>query len=91
MKKSQMFDVLRKIPFLNGTEELLRLSFLRMSRPIRLLDFRYPSCTTKKPLMKKSLYGGLFLLGGVTITACYCALQCFVPECFRRAIRRQLK
>lgn len=67
-EKSQIIDVLENT-MTNGTEELQRMSFLRMSRPIRLLDFKISILAPLKTINEEiSLWRAIFA-GGVTITA----------------------
>ncbi len=67
-EKSQVIDVLENT-MTNGTEELQRMSFLRMSRPIRLLDFKISILAPLKTINEEiSLWRAIFA-GGVTITA----------------------
>jgi two-component system C4-dicarboxylate transport sensor histidine kinase DctB len=67
-EKSQIVEVLENT-VTNGTEELQRLSFLRMSRPIRLLDFQISILAPLNIINEEiSLWRAIFA-GGVTITA----------------------
>ncbi|NLQ16450.1 PAS domain S-box protein [Marinomonas sp. M1K-6] len=67
-EKSQIVDVLENT-MTNGTEVLERLSFLRMSRPIRLLDFQISILAPLNTINEEiSLWRAIFA-GGVTITA----------------------
>ena len=67
-EKSQIIDVLENT-VINGKEELERLSFLRMSRPIRLLGFQISILAPLKIINEEiSLWRTIFA-GGVTITA----------------------
>ncbi|WP_100637319.1 ATP-binding protein [Marinomonas sp. ef1] len=67
-EKSQIVDVLENT-VIDGTEELERLSFLRMSRPIRLLGFQISILAPLKIINEEiSLWRTIFA-GGVTITA----------------------
>tara|TARA_R110001632_G_scaffold50409_2_gene125861 strand:- start:3059 stop:5356 length:2298 start_codon:yes stop_codon:yes gene_type:complete len=67
-EKSQIVDVLENTA-LNGTEELQRLSFLRMSRPIRLLDFKISILAPLKTINEEIALWRAIFAGGVTITA----------------------
>jgi two-component system C4-dicarboxylate transport sensor histidine kinase DctB len=67
-EKSQIVDVLENT-VLNGTEELQRLSFLRMSRPIRLLDFKISILAPLKTINEEIALWRAIFAGGVTITA----------------------
>ncbi len=67
-EKSQIVDVLENT-VIDGTEELERLSFLKMSRPIRLLGFQISILAPLKTINEEiSLWRTIFA-GGVTITA----------------------
>lgn len=67
-EKSQIVDVLENT-VVDGKEELQRLSFLRMSRPIRLLGFQISILAPLKIINEEiSLWRTIFA-GGVTITA----------------------
>ncbi|MDE8601826.1 ATP-binding protein [Marinomonas sp. RSW2] len=67
-EKSQIVDVLENT-VLNGTEELQRLSFLRMSRPIRLLDFKISILAPLKTINEEIALWRAIFASGVTITA----------------------
>jgi len=67
-EKSQIVDVLENT-VLNGTEELQRLSFLRMSRPIRLLGFQISILAPLKIINEEIALWRAIFAGGVTITA----------------------
>ena len=67
-EKSQIIDVLENT-VVGDTEELARLSFLKMSRPIRLLGFQISILAPLKIINEEiSLWRTIFA-GGVTITA----------------------
>lgn len=66
-EKSQVVDVLERSA-LNGVDNIQRLSFLRMSRPIRLLNFQISILAPLKAINEQiSLWRTIFA-GGVTIT-----------------------
>lgn len=66
-EKSQEIDMLENT-LINGVEVLQRQSFLRMSRPIRLLDFKISILAPLKTINEEiSLWRAIFA-GGVTIT-----------------------
>ena len=66
-EKSQIVDVLENT-VIDGSEELQRLSFLKMSRPIRLLGFQISILAPLKTINEEiSLWRTIFA-GGVTIT-----------------------
>lgn len=67
-EKSQIVDVLENT-ILNDTEELQRLSFLRMSRPIRLLGFQISILAPLKIINEEIALWRAIFAGGVTITA----------------------
>ncbi|TYL46943.1 ATP-binding protein [Marinomonas sp. IMCC 4694] len=66
-EKSQVVDVLES-SLINGVDDIQRLSFLRMSRPIRLLNFQISILAPLKTINEQiSLWRTIFA-GGVTIT-----------------------
>lgn len=67
-EKSQIVDVLENT-ILNDTEALQRLSFLRMSRPIRLLGFQISILAPLKIINEEIALWRAIFAGGVTITA----------------------
>jgi two-component system, NtrC family, C4-dicarboxylate transport sensor histidine kinase DctB len=67
-EKSQIVDVLENT-VTNGSEELQRLSFLRMSRPIRLLDFQISILAPLRIINEEIALWRAIFAGGATITA----------------------
>ncbi|RBP80041.1 two-component system C4-dicarboxylate transport sensor histidine kinase DctB [Marinomonas rhizomae] len=67
-EKSQIVDVLENT-LLNDDVEIERLSFLKMSRPIRLLDFKISILAPLKTINEEIALWRAIFAGGVTITA----------------------